>query len=54
MQVHYMRSAEWEPDWIENAIDIAERNWEAYYKPTAPALPVPGTSQFAYSHVSYQ
>lgn len=56
MRVHYLKGAEWEQDWIEIAIEIAERCWREHYKPAAPeqatAAPAGASkSQFGYSKV---
>lgn len=50
--VHYLKEAQWEMDWIENAIDIAVNCWTQHYKADSRAASeheaVP-KSQFGYS-----
>ncbi|KAF8594253.1 hypothetical protein BDV93DRAFT_459390, partial [Ceratobasidium sp. AG-I] len=50
MRKMYLTHSGWEPDWVDTAIEIAERCWRNHYQPAASAEPVtPATSQFAYS-----
>ena len=34
MHVHYLTSAKWEKDWIDTAVDLAEKCWTNHYKPS--------------------
>jgi hypothetical protein len=56
MRVHYLKGAEWEQDWVDNAIEVAEDCWRKHYKAAAPeqaGSTQTGTSgtQFGYSKV---
>jgi hypothetical protein len=33
MRVHYLKAAEWEEEWVEATIEIAEMRWRENYKP---------------------
>lgn len=52
MRVHYLNKAQWEPEWIENAVDIAVSCWTEHYcleKKSVDGQDTASTSQFAYS-----
>lgn len=51
MRVEYLKFADWEPDWIETANEIAEDCWKAHYKRSDSSSDTesPRVSQFAYS-----
>jgi hypothetical protein len=33
MCVHYLTTAGWEQEWIDNAIELTENCWRKHYKP---------------------
>lgn len=54
MRMLYLTAAGWEPDWIETAVEIAERCWRNHYQPSpATEVEAHATSQYAYSKVGF-
>lgn len=52
MRLNYLKVAKWEPDWIENAVDIAVACWKEHYRPEdsgSDEQESATTSQFGYS-----
>jgi hypothetical protein len=41
MRVHYLKSSDWEPEWIETAVELAEETWHAHYMPKHLELETP-------------
>ncbi|KAF8592996.1 hypothetical protein BDV93DRAFT_461993, partial [Ceratobasidium sp. AG-I] len=39
MRKMYLTHSGWEPDWVDTAIEIAERCWRNHYQPAASAEP---------------
>jgi hypothetical protein len=52
MRTHYLKTAGWEPDWVDAAVKITENCWAAHYKTAeGERVAAPEMSQFAYSKV---
>ncbi|KAG8728818.1 hypothetical protein FRC10_004546, partial [Ceratobasidium sp. 414] len=51
MHVHYLKLANWEDEWIETAVKLAEATFDKFYKPSTPNAQAQalGTLQFGYS-----
>ena len=48
----YFKLANWEPDWIAEAIRLAQEMWISFYKPQPPSIPlIPSASSSKASHL---